>query len=227
MKKKKQKKNKQHKIQNENSRRTGVRGRERKSNDRPSSTVGEREVGGRSIPRRERESCRSSYAAAEMTGPLSYSLFYLSLSLLHSLAIPPPTHPFPSSSSRQPKSDEADSNPFPSLRLHVGSRAWPSIHDSRSLPLCPTRRELKIENRKKTKQNKRQQSRSALSSNNKPFPCIHQFCESWRIEIDCKTDRWGVPQVFPSAFFYSSFSFELARHWRFYIEPYTIYITSL
>jgi hypothetical protein len=97
MKKKKQKKNKQHKIQNENSRRTGVRGRERKSNDRPSSTVGEREVGGRSIPRRERESCRSSYAAAEMTGPLSYSLFYLSLSLLHSLAIPPPppTHFLP------------------------------------------------------------------------------------------------------------------------------------
>jgi hypothetical protein len=51
-------------------------------------------------------------AAAEMTGPLSS----LSLSLSQS-------HPFPSSSSQQPKTDEADGNPFPSLRLHLGSRA--------------------------------------------------------------------------------------------------------
>lgn len=82
------------------------------------STVGEK-VGVRSIP-------------AELHWSLLWRrwqvLSLLSLSLSQS-------HPFPSSSSQQPKTDEADGNPFPSLRLHLGSRAWPSTRLDRCKPI--------------------------------------------------------------------------------------------
>lgn len=140
------------------------------------STVGEK-VGVRSIPA-ELHSVALVVAAAEMTGPLS------SLSQ---------SHPFPSSSSQQPKTDEADGNPFPSLRLHLGSRAWPSTRRlDRCRPISAAEETTRGSNR-----------RARCLSDNKTFPYIHQLCESWRIEIDCKTDRWGVP-TFPSKFFPSA-----------------------